>query len=75
MRTIRQNLGLSFGYNALAIPAAALGLLGEHGPIYAALAMGLSDFSVLGNSLRLAAKLRRDAREAHDPAPESPRNR
>lgn len=61
MRTIRQNLTLSFGYNSLAIPAAALGLLGEHGPIIAALAMGFSDFSVLGNSLRLAARLRREA--------------
>ncbi len=59
LRTIRQNLALSFGYNTLAIPAAAFGLLGVHGPIIAALAMALSDVSVIGNSLRLAARLRR----------------
>jgi Cu+-exporting ATPase len=59
MRTVRQNLALSFVYNTVAIPAAAFGLLGVHGPIIAALAMGLSDVSVLGNSLRLAARLRR----------------
>ncbi len=59
MRTIRQNLTLSFAYNTAAIPAAAFGLLGVHGPIIAALAMALSDASVIGNSLRLAARLRR----------------
>ncbi len=59
MRTIRQNLTLSFAYNTAAIPAAAFGLLGVHGPIIAALAMALSDASVIGNSLRLAARFRR----------------
>ncbi|VAX38868.1 Lead, cadmium, zinc and mercury transporting ATPase; Copper-translocating P-type ATPase [hydrothermal vent metagenome] len=59
MRTIKQNLTLSFAYNTMAIPAAAFGLLGVHGPIIAALAMALSDTSVIGNSLRLAARLRR----------------
>ncbi len=59
MRTIKQNLTLSFMYNTMAIPAAAFGLLGVHGPIIAALAMALSDTCVIGNSLRLAARLRR----------------
>lgn len=59
MRTIKQNLTLSFAYNTMAIPAAAFGLLGVHGPIIAALAMALSDTCVIGNSLRLAARLRR----------------
>ena len=64
MRTIKQNLMLSFFYNTLAIPAAAFGLLGVSGPIIAALAMGLSDTSVIGNSLRLAARFRRERTHA-----------
>lgn len=57
MRTIRQNLFLSFFYNAIAIPVAA-GVLYPHfglrlEPWMAAAAMALSDVSVIGNSLRL----------------------
>lgn len=57
MRTIRQNLFLSFFYNALAIPVAA-GVLYPHfglrlEPWMAAAAMAMSDVSVIGNSLRL----------------------
>jgi Cu2+-exporting ATPase len=50
-RIVRQNLGWAVGYNLLAVPLAAAGLL--H-PILAALAMALSSISVLANSLRLA---------------------
>ena len=50
MRVIRQNLFLAFVYNALGIPAAALGLLS---PIWASAAMSLSSLCVVGNSLRL----------------------
>jgi Cu+-exporting ATPase len=57
MRTIRQNLFLAFFYNVIAIPVAALGLLGHSGPLWAALAMGLSDASVVGNALRLKYRL------------------
>lgn len=57
-RVIKQNLGFAFGYNTLAIPAAALGLLGVHGPIVAAGLMALSDLCVVGNSLRLHRVLR-----------------
>jgi P-type Cu+ transporter len=53
MRVIRQNLFLAFVYNALSIPAAALGLLS---PIWASAAMSLSSLSVVGNSLRLRTK-------------------
>lgn len=59
LRTIRQNLFMSFIYNTLAIPVAALGLLGMQGPLLAAAAMGLSDLSVIGNSLRLKWRLAR----------------
>jgi Cu+-exporting ATPase len=58
VRTIRQNLLLAFGYNLLAVPAAA-GLLvplggGPVSPAWAAAAMSLSSVSVILNSLRLA---------------------
>ncbi len=59
LRTIKQNLFMSFIYNVLAIPAAAFGLLGAYGPMYAAAAMALSDVSVIGNSLWLKRTLNR----------------
>ena len=57
-RAIRQNLSLSFFYNSCAIPVAALGLLGDSGPLIAGIAMGLSSVSVVANSLRLRVSLR-----------------
>lgn len=52
-RGIRQNLFLAFLYNVIAIPAAAFGLLGDHGPVVAAGAMAVSDFLVIGNAIRI----------------------
>ena len=49
-RTIRRNLGWAFGYNAAALPLAALGFLN---PIVASAAMTLSSVFVVANSLRL----------------------
>jgi Cu+-exporting ATPase len=59
LRTIRQNLFFAFVYNAAMIPVAALGLLGGHGPLFAAAAMGLSDVTVVGNAIRLKMRLAR----------------
>jgi Cu+-exporting ATPase len=54
--TIKQNLFWAFAYNIVAIPVAAFGLLGEYGPTYGALIMGLSDVVLGINSVRLFVK-------------------
>lgn len=57
MQNIRQNLGLAFGYNVLAVPVAAGVLYPLTGmllsPMLAAAAMSLSSVSVIANALRL----------------------
>ncbi len=61
LRNIRQNLGLAFGYNLLAVPVAAGVLYPSFGillsPMLAAAAMSLSSFSVILNALRLRSAL------------------
>jgi Cu2+-exporting ATPase len=50
LRIVRQNIAWAIGYNALALPVAATGLLT---PWLAALGMSLSSLLVVGNALRL----------------------
>ncbi len=59
LTTIKQNLVFAFMYNVSAIPLAAFGMLGERGPLVAALAMAASDLMVVGNALRLKFTLGR----------------
>ena len=58
-RIIRQNLAWALGYNLLALPLAAAGLVT---PWLAALGMALSSLLVTANALRLA---RVPAQEVH----------
>ncbi len=69
LRTVRQNLFFAFFYNTAAIPAAALGLLGPHGPLVAALAMAASDLCVVGNAVRLRPAIDRIVRRMLDEGP------
>ncbi|NUN93929.1 MAG: HAD-IC family P-type ATPase, partial [Verrucomicrobiae bacterium] len=78
MRIIRQNLFLSFFYNALAIPLAAGAFWPWTGwmlnPMVCGLAMALSDICVVANSLRLRrfAPSHSDAREnPNSPIPQA----
>ena len=54
--TIQENLFWALIYNVIAIPIAAVGLLGKYGPTYGALIMGLSDVVLAINSIKLRYK-------------------
>ena len=68
-RIARQNLWLSLGYNALMLPAAALGLIG---PGLAAAAMLASSVSVVLNSHRLAGPVQKAPGNSHAPVTDRP---
>ena len=50
-RLVKQNIGLSFLYNAVAIPFAVLGFVT---PLVAAISMSVSSLLVIGNAMRLS---------------------
>jgi len=54
MRTIKQNLGVSLGYNVLAVPLAMAGMI--H-PLFAAIAMPASSLLVIGNALWIRRRM------------------
>ena len=64
LRVIRQNLAWAFGYNFIAIPLAACGLVS---PLLAGIGMAASSALVVGNAMRL---LNRRAFRANMRAPE-----
>jgi len=68
LTVIRGNLAWAFGYNAIAIPAAALGYLN---PLFAGIAMAASSLIVTGNSLQIRRFGRRRLAKRSAPLPGS----
>ncbi|WP_421863928.1 heavy metal translocating P-type ATPase [Motiliproteus sp.] len=56
LRTVRQNIGLSFAYNSIMVPLAMMGLVT---PLVAAITMPISSLLVIGNAARISTLFRR----------------
>ncbi len=56
LKTIRQNIGLSFVYNAIMVPLAMMAMVG---PLVAAITMPLSSLVVIGNAARIRTLFRK----------------
>jgi Cu2+-exporting ATPase len=50
LRTIKQNIGLSFAYNSIMVP---LAMMGHVTPLVAAISMPISSLLVIGNAARI----------------------
>jgi Cu2+-exporting ATPase len=50
LRTIKQNIGLSFVYNAIMVP---LAMMARVSPLVAAISMPISSLVVIGNAARI----------------------
>ena len=57
LRTIRQNIGMSFAYNGIMVPLAMMGLVT---PLVAAVTMPISSLAVIGNAARIGTLFSRD---------------
>ena len=51
LRTVRQNIGLSFAYNGIMVPLAMMGMVT---PLVAAITMPISSLFVIGNAARIS---------------------
>jgi len=56
LRTIKQNIGLSFVYNAIMVPLAMLAMVT---PLVAAITMPISSLVVIGNAARIRTLFRK----------------
>ncbi len=61
LRTIKQNIGLSFVYNLIMVP---LAMMAKVSPLVAAITMPISSLIVIGNAARIRALFKNDVKPA-----------